>query len=140
MADVFSSAKRSSIMSRVRGSGNMSTERALVEIFRKNRIIGWRRQIKLFGKPDFVFLKSRLAIFVDGCFWHGCPKHASYPATNRAFWEKKLLRNKDRDRLVTRTLKKSGWRVLRIWQHELTASAQARCVSRITRELHRVGE
>jgi DNA mismatch endonuclease (patch repair protein) len=72
---------------------------------------------------------------VDGCFWHGCPKHASQPATNRAFWKKKLLRNKDRDRLVTRTLKKRGWHVIRIWQHELTAKGASRCILRIRRAI-----
>jgi len=68
---------------------------------------------------DFVFLKSRTAIFVDGCFWHGCPKHATKPANNRAFWKKKLGGNKMRDRLVNRTLRRAGWKVVRIWEHEL---------------------
>lgn len=122
-------------MSRVRGRGNKATEGVLVKIFRGNHITGWRRHLKLFGNPDFVFRKHRLAIFVDGCFWHGCPKHASQPVTNRAFWEKKLLRNKDRDRLVTRTLKKQGWHVIRIWQHELTGKSADRCVSRIRQVL-----
>ena len=70
-------------------------------------------------KPDFVFLKSRTAIFVDGCFWHSCPKHATKPKNNRAFWRRKLSANKARDALVTRTLLRAGWRVFRIWEHEL---------------------
>lgn len=138
MADNLTPVQRRHCMSRIRCRGNAATESKLVKILRENRINGWRRQIKLFGRPDFVFRKYRLAIFVDGCFWHGCPQHSSQPATNRVFWKEKLSRNKDRDRLVTRTLKRSGWRVLRIWQHELTARAQARCVSRITRELRKV--
>ena len=77
------------------------------------------------GRPDFVFPRQRLAVFVDGCFWHGCPKHSNMPANNRAFWMKKLTGNQTRDRLVTRTLRKNGWRVLRIWEHELKKPARA---------------
>src|SRR5579872_2601058 len=115
MADVFSGAKRSEIMSRVRGRGNKATELALVSLFHENKIVGWRRHTPLYGSPDFTFRKSRLAVFVDGCFWHGCPKHATRPKNNEAFWTAKLARNKARDRLVVRTLKRRGWRVLRIW-------------------------
>ena len=70
-------------------------------------------------RPDFVFLKARTAVFVDGCFWHGCPQHGTKPKNNAAFWQKKLTANKRRDALVTRTLKQAGWRVLRIWEHSL---------------------
>jgi len=120
-------------MSRVRGRGNERTELALVSVLRRNGLSGWRRNQPLFGKPDFVFRKSRVAVFVDGCFWHYCPLHATQPATNRAFWRKKLARNKARDLLVNRTLRKAGWRVLRIWQHELTRKREARLVRRIGR-------
>ena len=65
-------------------------------------------------RPDFVFPRQRLAVFVDGCFWHGCPKYATKPNNNAAFWRKKLGGNKRRDALVTRTLRRAGWRVLRI--------------------------
>jgi DNA mismatch endonuclease (patch repair protein) len=70
-------------------------------------------------KPDFVFPKLKLAVFVDGCFWHGCPIHATWPKQNAAFWRTKILGNKVRDRLVDRTLRKAGWRVVRVWEHEL---------------------
>lgn len=140
MADVFSKNKRSEIMSRVRGRGNRRTELALICIFRRSGIVGWRRNRPVFGKPDFVFQRERLAVFVDGCFWHGCPRHATKPATNRAFWRKKLARNKARDRLVNRNLCKAGWRVLRIWQHELKRGSQVRCVARIQRALAGVGK
>jgi DNA mismatch endonuclease (patch repair protein) len=70
-------------------------------------------------RPDFVFPKLRLAVFVDGCFWHACPLHATKPRHNAAFWRKKLAANKARDRMVNRTLRAQGWRVLRIWEHEL---------------------
>jgi DNA mismatch endonuclease (patch repair protein) len=119
MVDVFSKKKRSDIMSRVKSRGNLATELRLINIFRKNKITGWRRHLPLLGKPDFVFLKLRLVLFVDGCFWHGCPLHGSLPETNRIFWKQKLERNKLRDRFVNRSLKAEGWKVLRFWQHEL---------------------
>lgn len=138
MADIYSKVKRSQIMSGIRGRGNLNTELKLAKLLRKNRIIGWRRHLKIFGNPDFVFREHRLAIFVDGCFWHGCLKHASQPVTNSIFWKEKLVRNKQRDRLVTRTLKARGWQVLRIWQHELLRKNESRCVSRIRRVLNRI--
>lgn len=120
VADVFSEAKRSEIMSRVRGRGNKATELALASFFRRHRISGWQRNARVFGNPDFVFAKSKVAVFVDGCFWHGCPKHATRPMSNQEFWIEKLARNKVRDRLVTRKLRQCGWQVLRVWQHELS--------------------
>ena len=135
MADIFTKAKRSEIMSRVRGRDNKATELVLVRLLRDFRITGWRRHVRLFGKPDLVFRNHRVAIFIDGCFWHGCSRHASQPASNQDFWNRKLVANKNRDRLVTRTLKKRGWRVLRIWQHELTRNNEKRCVNRIRRVL-----
>ena len=122
-------------MSRIRSRGNKDTELALIRVFRQHHIIGWRRNQKVFGKPDFVFPKLRLAVFVDGCFWHACPKHATKPRSNAAFWQKKLARNQARDRLVTRTLRKMGWRVLRIWEHELARKNEARLVKRINYEI-----
>jgi DNA mismatch endonuclease (patch repair protein) len=119
MADVFSRRQRSLVMSRVRGKGNLATEVRLVSIFRLYKITGWRRHQRLFGRPDFIFRGARVAIFVDGCFWHSCPKHGSKPTSNAAFWMRKLDRNRARDALVNRNLRKSGWRVLRIWQHDL---------------------
>jgi DNA mismatch endonuclease (patch repair protein) len=135
MADVFSSRKRSQIMSRVRGTGNKATELALITLFRRLDVSGWRRGARLIGKPDFIFPKRRLAVFVDGCFWHGCPKHGTQPANNRAFWKEKLARNRDRDQSVTRSLKRQGWRVLRIWQHELSRRNERRLVDRIQRAI-----
>ena len=86
MPDVFSKAKRSEVMSRIRGVGNKGTELALIRVFRAHRITGWRRHQPVFGKPDFVFRKLHVARFVDGCFWHGCPQHATKPRNNAAFW------------------------------------------------------
>ena len=141
MADIFTKAKRSEVMSRIRGRGNKDTELALAKLFRRHKITGWRRNQKVFGKPDFVFPKLRLAVFVDGCFWHGCPKHATKPKSNRAFWQKKLAANRRRDALVTRRLWRAGWRVLRIWEHDLhraTVRRAARVPQREARLVRRI--
>ena len=111
-------------MSRIKGRGNKDTELAMIRIMRKHHISGWRRNYDLFGKPDFVFPKQRVALFVDGCFWHMCPKHFNMPQNNRAFWEKKLLGNKVRDGVVVRTLRQGNWKVVRIWEHELASPEQ----------------
>ena len=89
---------------------------------------------------DFVFRRERVAVFVDGCFWHGCPKHGTMPAGNRAFWKAKLARNAERDTLVTRALRKAGWTVLRIWEHDLAAKHWPRVAGRIARALGRLAE
>ncbi len=131
MADVFTKAKRSQVMSRIRGRGNKETEVALARLLRQNKITGWRRHYHIFGRPDFAFPKVKLAVFVDGCFWHGCQKHSNLPVNNRTFWRKKLTANKLRDRLVRRTLRSRGWRVLRVWEHELVRKRQGKLVRRI---------
>mgnify|MGYP001002978315 CR=1 FL=1 len=135
MPDVFSKAKRSDVMSRIRSRGNKATELALMKLLRRQRITGWRRHATLMGRPNFMFRKERVVIFVDGCFWHGCPKHATQPASNRAFWKRKFARNKARDRLVARSLRNAGWRVLRVWEHELAQRNQARLLTRLMRAL-----
>lgn len=117
-------------MSRIRGRGNKDTEIALMKLLRRQHITGWRRNQTLFGKPDFVFHKKRVIVFVDGCFWHGCPRHSTKPKTNRAYWQSKFHRNKLRDRRVSRELRKLGWRVLRIWEHDLAKRGTA-CIRRI---------
>ena len=156
MPDVFTKARRSDVMSRIRSRGNKDTELALVRVFRAHGITGWRRQSEVKVKkrstsprpspqsgeggvfrvrPDLVFPKLRLAVFVDGCFWHACPTHATKPKGNAAFWRKKLARNQARDRLVTRTLRSANWRVLRLWEHELARKREARLLRRIRRAL-----
>lgn len=133
-------------MSRIRSRGNQATEIALVKLLRRNKITGWRRHFeirevegekrKFKVRPDFVFHKSRTAIFVDGCFWHGCPKHGTQPAGNRAFWKRKFARNLARDRLVNRVLRRANWQVLRIWEHELSRNNEKRLLRRIHKALH----
>jgi len=119
MSDVFTPIKRSQVMARIRSRQNASTELTLISILRVARLHGWRRNQLIFGRPDFVFRKQRLAIFVDGCFWHGCPKCYQAPRQNREFWEAKLIANRKRDRVVNGHLRASGWKVIRVWEHDL---------------------
>ncbi len=136
MADLFDTKKRSDVMSRIRGRGNKTTELALAAAFRRAGIKGWRRHLaiklelgprvakregraQVLVRPDFVFRREKVAVFVDGCFWHRCSLHCQMPANNREFWEQKLSRNVQRDRLVDRELRKAGWRVWRVWEHSL---------------------
>jgi DNA mismatch endonuclease (patch repair protein) len=221
MPDVFTQRKRSEVMARIRARGNRDTELALAKLLRSHGITGWRRQqvIRIGNRkrharrsrptsirPDFVFSKQRVAVFVDGCFWHGCPKHSppakwlkksampewaaarsqksgdrrnskprqrSFAAlrmttigsmttegptttegqmtaegrlrtegpmttkgerTGKAFWRSKLAANMARDRQVNRQLRRRGWRVLRLWEHELAINP-GRCIERIKRAL-----
>ena len=124
-------------MASIRSSRNRTTEMALVSAFRRLGVKGWRRHANLPGKPDFVFQEFKLAVFVDGCFWHRCPIHGTQPKGNRSFWKKKFVRNQFRARLVDRTLRLAGWRVLRIWEHELVRKNEVRLLSRIQRVLSR---
>jgi DNA mismatch endonuclease, patch repair protein len=165
MTDVFTKAKRSAVMARIRSRGNRDTELALVRLLRAHKISGWRRQIllrvpsdkwrvtgkargsiasrvtrhpsraalpgsRLTVRPDFVFRTARTAIFVDGCFWHGCPRHATQPKNNREFWRAKLAANRRRDALVTRTLRRAGWRVVRIWECDLAKARRKKISTR----------
>jgi DNA mismatch endonuclease (patch repair protein) len=93
-----------------------------------------RRHLPLPGKPDFALREQKVPIFVDGCFWHGCPKCYTRPKTNRAFWDRKREQNMARDKRVTRQLRRQGWKVIRIWQHALQKSPTT-CLTRIRRTL-----
>jgi DNA mismatch endonuclease (patch repair protein) len=122
--DVFSKRKRSEVMSLIRSRGNIATELRLIAIFREYGITGWRRNQQLVGKPDFTFRRERVVVFVDGCFWHGCPKCFKRPASNQKFWDTKIFANRKRDRYVNRELHNLGWQVVRIWEHQLVKSAR----------------
>ncbi len=119
MPDVFSKKRRSQVMAAIRSRGNKETEIKLAAILRTHGIKGWRRHQQMPGHPDFVFPRERLAVFVDGCFWHGCPEHGHLPQTNQDYWRPKMARNAARDRCTNRLLRKAGWRVLRLWAHSL---------------------
>ena len=133
LADVFTKAKRSQVMAAVRSKGNRGTELKVVVILRSAGITGWRRHQPLPGRPDFIFRTERVAVFVDGCFWHGCPQHCRMPVANSGYWRKKIFRNIRRDRAAVRSLKAKGWRVVRLWEHALRHPTRVR--RRIIKEL-----
>ncbi|MBL9200931.1 MAG: DNA mismatch endonuclease Vsr [Opitutaceae bacterium] len=137
MPDFLSKRKRSALMALIRGRGNKGTELRLIAIFRAHGITGWRRGSSLPGRPDFVFPELKLAVFVDGCFWHGCPVHGTQPRQNARFWREKIARNRARDRRVTRELRNRGWRVLRIWEHALKRRHEHRLLARLATALGR---
>lgn len=119
MTDVHTKAQRSYNMSRIRSLGNRTTETFLIGLFREWHVKGWRRGVALCGRPDFVFTRARVAVFVDGCFWHNCQRCKFKPSSNVKYWEEKFARNKMRDESVIRALRVRGWSVVRIWEHEL---------------------
>jgi DNA mismatch endonuclease (patch repair protein) len=119
MTDVFTKRKRSAVMRAIRSKGNRDTELRLLNLLRSAHLHGWRRCFPIMGKPDFCFPKAKVAIFVDGCFWHACPKHGRKPTSNTTYWQTKLERNVTRDAVVVATLRRAGWRVMRIWEHDL---------------------
>ena len=114
---------RSQLMSKIRSRGNKETEMRLIALLRNAGISGWRRHQALIGKPDFTFRLAHIVVFVDGCFWHACPLCFKPPKTNRTYWRAKIARNIQRDRKVTQALRKAGWRVIRIWSHQLAKPA-----------------
>lgn len=118
MVDVFDTETRSDIMRRVKSNKNKSTELKLIEVFKTMGITGWRRNYRVKGHPDFVFLQQKIAVFVDGCFWHGHDCRNTRPLDNMEYWEKKRNRNIERDREITKMFEKRGWTVLRIWECE----------------------
>lgn len=132
MADVWSQERRSLMMSLIRGRDNKQTEQVLLRLLKRNKFTGWRRHLPLPGKPDFAFPNKKVAVFVDGCFWHGCPKCYTRPKTNRKFWDRKREDNMARDKRVTCQLRRQGWKVIRIWQHSLQKFPQT-CLNRIRR-------
>ncbi|MEJ5277457.1 MAG: very short patch repair endonuclease [Thermogemmata sp.] len=178
MPDVFTRSQRSEVMARIRSRGNRDTELALARLLRAHGLKGWRRHVKVplqraprgrgsragVVQIDFVFPGPQVAVFVDGCFWHGCPRHSPparwlkkssmplvarespgaqrTPRTGKAFWRRKLAANMARDRFVSRQLRRQGWCVIRVWEHELAAAGPVksgrgplRVVARIRRAL-----
>lgn len=120
--DTVSPGIRSRVMAQVRSKGNRSTEWRLRAFLIRTGIRGWNlNPPDICGKPDFAFREQRLLLFVDGCYWHGCPKCYRRPSSNLGYWDAKVARNRARDMKIAKQLKRDGWRVLRIWEHQLTA-------------------
>jgi len=111
--------KRSRTMSAIKGKNNSSTERLLRMALVRAGIRGWVTHVNLPGKPDIYFPKKRIAVFLDGCFWHGCQRCGHIPKTNSLFWSTKIKRNRQRDQRNARLLRGQGIRVVRAWEHAL---------------------
>ncbi|WP_396127208.1 very short patch repair endonuclease [Edaphobacter bradus] len=128
---------RSSIMSAIRGKSNKTTEGSLRLALVRAGVAGWRLHARdVPGRPDFYFDVEKLAVFVDGCFWHGCSRCGHVPKTRSEFWGEKFRRNKARDRRVNRTLRRDGIRVIRFWEHSFKDQTQRdRAINRIRKAL-----
>jgi len=124
--DHVSPATRSAIMRAVKSKGARSTERRLRAALIAQGLRGWRMHADdLPGKPDFVFMSKRVAVFVDGCFWHGCSTCYRRPHSNQTYWDTKVAGNIARDRRNRTRLRYMKWRILRVWEHEVTKSPRA---------------
>lgn len=127
--DNLSPENRKKNMSRIRSRGNRTTERRLRSSLVGAGVSGIKMHpADLPGKPDFAFPEQRIAIFVDGCFWHGCPKCYIRPKSSQSYWDEKLWRNRARDIKVSAELEQLGWTVIRIWEHDIKRPAKARRV------------
>lgn len=131
---------RSRLMSAVKSFGNRSTEQALRMALVRAKISGWHLHDRtLPGVPDFYFPRARFAVFVDGCFWHGCSRCRTIPKTRRSFWLKKISGNRARHQRVGRRLRHLGVRILRVWEHSLKRKCIAVVVAKIYQETSTVG-
>lgn len=132
MADVFDKETRSRVMSRIR------RDKTKPELMLKERLRGTylRYQPKMEGKPDFASSKRKLAVFVDGCFWHKCPKCFKEPESNTDYWVPKIEKNVERDKTVTERLKRKGWIVLRFWEHQVKANS-TECADKIKNAMNK---
>lgn len=131
MADVFDNKKRSEIMSKVRSKNNKSTELKLIQVFKENNITGWKRNYQVKGHPDFVFLDKKIAVFVDGCFWHGHDCRNTRPSDNADYWTKKRERNMKHDKEITALFERRRWTVIRIWECELRKKNREQLMEKI---------
>lgn len=118
MTDIHSSLQRSRNMAAIKGK-NTSPEVKIRKMLYHRGIRGYRIHYPLPGKPDIVFTKQKVVIFIDGCYWHKCPQCFQEPQTNRDFWMEKINGNVKRDERVNQELIDSGWIVLRFWEHEI---------------------
>lgn len=123
MADNLSEAQRRKCMRRVKSKNTKPEMRLRKALWARGH--RYRLKAAVVGKPDILFPGRRVAIFVDGCFWHGCPAHKNIPTTNHDFWLAKIAKNQERDAVVTDTLMAAGWTVLRFWEHDLKADFEA---------------
>lgn len=133
----FGNLSRSELMSRVRGRGNATTELRAVALLRHERLLGWRRHLAIAGRPDFAWPLERVAVFIDGCFWHGhgCGRNLT-PRRNATAWQAKIAANQRRDRRNARALRAQGWSVSRVWECRLKGYPNE-CARQIKRAVER---
>ncbi|MDR0919404.1 MAG: very short patch repair endonuclease [Oscillospiraceae bacterium] len=131
MTDIFTKDKRCEIMRKIKSFNNKSTELKLIEIFKGNNVKGWRRGYKIEGKPDFVFKRNKIAVFVDGCFWHGHNCRNTNPKDNSQYWTTKITRNQKGDLEVSENLKKKKWQVVRIWECDLKNKSRLKLMKKL---------
>lgn len=125
--DNLSPENRKKNMTRIRSRGNRSTEVRLRSSLVGAGLAGFKMNVAtLPGKPDFTFAQQRVAVFVDGCFWHGCPKCYIRPKSNQPYWDKKVTSNKARDRRANSALRKMGWKPVRVWEHSVRHPSRVR--------------
>jgi len=136
-ATSFGGLSRSDLMARVRSRNNKTTEIRMANLLRRAGLSGWRRNANVPGKPDFVWRHLRVALFVDGCFWHGhdCGRNLT-PRTNADFWQQKIAATRRRDAANRRALRRAGWVVLQVWECALSRCPDA-CIRRICAALRR---
>jgi len=118
----------------IKPRGNLSTELKMMALLKKEGLKGWRRQFPLAGTPDFCWPQKKVVLFVDGCFWHGCPSCHRTPKSNVSFWNKKIVNNRKRDRRVNRILRKSGWHVIRVWEHQIEGKSKG-CPNKVKKRI-----
>jgi DNA mismatch endonuclease (patch repair protein) len=127
MGDNLSPEDRRKTMQAVKGKGTR-LEKRLWAMLAGMRLNGWKKNPEtITGKPDVVFPCQQIAVFIDGCFWHGCPQcQRKLPVTNREYWEKKIKRNVALAQIHNEQLEQDGWTVIRIWEHEMANTAKIR--------------
>jgi DNA mismatch endonuclease, patch repair protein len=132
--DKLTKKQRSECMSHIKGK-DTGLEMIFRISVRQLGIRGYRLYPKIIGRPDMYFPKHKIAVFIDGCFWHGCPRCNSIPATNTGFWEKKIEKNRLRDKAVRIELRKLGIQMIRFWGHEIRRNP-GRCAKKLCNSLH----
>lgn len=130
--DVLTPSQRTLCMSRIRGKDTRPEIALRTALWSLG--LRYRLHYPIPGRPDVVFPRQRLAVFVDGCFWHGCPKHSTKPKTNSAFWMDKLEKNVARDRRNEHDLVEQGWTFVQFWEHQLDQNLRV-CVSAVLAHL-----
>lgn len=133
MTDVVSKEKRSEIMSKIKSKDTTLEDKFIKAIWKRG--LRYRKNVKNFpGKPDIYFLRKRLVVFLDSCFWHGCENHCRMPSSNIEYWQGKIERNRKRDKEVTRHYKNNEFKILRLWEHEIKENIEE-AISKVEAEV-----